>query len=117
MNKEIMDAVQALANKLGVASEKIWEITVRQAYIDGIEGLAFFVLSISVSIWYLKNVGGWIKKAEDGDNDNICIPLAVVAVVLGILLLVSTICLFFIPTNFFNPEFWALEKITSMIKK
>lgn len=122
MKEKVFEALKLLAAKLGTTADFLWDVLIRQAYIEGITSIIIasvpFILLIFYMIfvkWFFKNV----ERLED-DHENIWCACWITSVVLGAALMVTialSICqIKHIVTVFLNPEYWALEQILNIIK-
>jgi hypothetical protein len=102
MNQELLQRLDALAAKLGVASEKIWDVLVYQGHVAGIVGAV--VAGISVIGFYATYK---LAKKYDGYDEGPII-FAVVVVCISILLLIIGI---YNALYLLNPEYYAVEKL------
>lgn len=109
-------AIQTLSIKLGVASEHLWAILIKQAHVEMISSFLFIIatiLCIGCAIFASRrSAGGW---------DNVPTVYSLLSIICGtigsVLLIVSLIVI--IPnilTCLINPEYYALNKILSQIK-
>ncbi len=104
-------AIQILSAKLGIASEQLWTILVKQAYICAIQNVIAIVIIIILSIsWYLF-AKYWVKRMnmEGSDQwDGVIIGSGVVAI---LAFLIGGIHLSRLIGYLINPEYYALSKI------
>lgn len=120
MNDQTAALLQQLANKLGTTSEYLWGVLVRQAPIQawimafeyGMTLLAIIVL------WRVrKPLGAWLKKSMDDDaGPAVFIGSVVFVIVASIWLVACVFCFEDMITAFLNPEYWALNKVLSLVK-
>lgn len=113
MKPELEAQLSELATKLGTSAEHLWSVLIRQAYIDGISslltliGLLAFGLGAVVLFSYMRK-----KHAEALAK---YVPTGLEYVVLGFLL-AFVLCLagnqlFWVISDFFNPEFYAWRQL------
>ena len=112
-----MKELEVLASKLGVAVELLWEALLRQAIINGIVDLIFYIL-IGCSIYPAILLWKWIYKKVENDNwDEIAYAWpGLLSVVLFILILAAFLSSYMTVASFLNPEYWALDRILKGIK-
>lgn len=118
MNDNITKLIETLAAKLGTTAEYLWAVLIRQAPISATTSLILCLVFITLAAVYTK----WlIKKAKDDELD--CLDnesnfvIALVGGLLSIIGVIVIICLFSdIITGYFNPEYWALQKILDQLK-
>ena len=120
--KEIAPILEKLANQLGTTATYLWEVLIRQAFVSGIQDIAFIVLTaIYVGILY-KLHGKYSKPPEDRyynsyyDKGDYIAPIMIIAAIIGIFCsIISIVCVFTAITAFVNPEYWALDRILGAI--
>ena len=108
--QDVKSALQQLADALGVASEHLWAILVKQQLVEAIAHSLFIPATIITGYFFFIA----IKKVNQDDN---YIPVVVLS---GILFIA---CLFvFIATlsqvfmGFLNPEYGAFQEIKEILK-
>lgn len=114
MDEQVLERVDALAAKLGVVGEHLWDVLVRQVYVDA--ALAtFWVLAVcGVLAWTVRGFRN--HRAKSGERDLIMDDGAM-GWVLGLVLLaiLAPIVLGYgietIVTALTNPEYAALRKV------
>lgn len=118
MDDKMFEALNALANKLGVTVEYLWGILIKQAGIEVVNDLIFYaiVAAIIIATWYLARI--CIKRAQKSwVNNELWIGTALCGGVLSVfLLLISINSIGSTITKIRNPEYWALKQITSVLK-
>ena len=122
MNDNTAKLLEQLANKLGTTSEYLWQILLKQAPIDATITLiqTIGVILFGVLLYRLhKN----FSKEEHGtydsmyhNNSGLAIPMFIACLIFIVLAIATFICMGSIITGYFNPEYWALEKILSSIR-
>jgi hypothetical protein len=116
MKDEILKRVDALAEKLGVASGELWKILVQQAHIVAIQTGVEIVICGAISIVGYRWMRRGFAAAEEDDWDSF--P----AVMIGGLLmffggtLFAIVNLIDVWTPLLNPQYWALQQILETIK-
>lgn len=110
MDEQVMQRIDALAAKLGVVGEHLWEVLVRQAYITGATNLFHAAFVAVVVAAYFKWVVPWANAGGHYDERWIGAGLA------GAALTVWTIIAFLLALDgvgyILNPEYFALRKVT-----
>ena len=121
MNKELSELLNNLANKLGVASSELWAILLKQAQIDALMSLTY-IISVAIMGVLLLKLHKYFSKETKGNyshydsTDGIGIVM-IVASLVWMILFISTFFSFSNMFNgFFNPQYWALNKILETIK-
>ena len=108
---KVETAITALATKLGVASEFVWPILVKQQFVDAMQGLVFAIVLISASLFF--RIRARKFKQEDNNSEEFYVPLYVfsfIFVVIGICPVAYNIGIML------NPEYYALKTVASFIK-
>jgi len=115
MFKEAMERVDTLAAKMGVAATELWEILVRQQYIEAIEIIMSCLFMVGVSVFGCKVLMNkkWLNwdYMEDHNLEPLCIIAYTVVCIWVILTIISICCLFDVPGNLLNPEYGAYMAI------
>lgn len=113
MNEELLKRLDLLAAKLNVTATALWSALIRQARVEAIQDTIY-------SVVLLLAVGGLIKliywrwKSDDGrDDDGLVVTAAIAAAVFFFLFLMIASC---IPTEFLNPEYFALTRLLEKLK-
>ena len=107
--KQITESLTPLADKLGKSAGFVYQLAVRQAYIDGIEYFLLALLCISGIYFYAKNYKQW---AYD-DFDSVLFVGAIFSLVSVIALPILICCSF---DCLFNPQYAAITSLLSTIK-
>ena len=107
----IQPVLNELATKLGVTSEYLWRILIKQQYVEGGIALFFFlIISIGIGQWVIRfGIKNW---ENDGVPDNTS-ALWMMGMVVFIISIV--ICIPIVIQNFVNPEYQALKNIFELI--
>jgi len=116
--EKLTPLLERLAEKLGVTTDMLWKALLRQALLDGLVSLVQYVVVI---VWtaYLVRLS-YRYRLPDETNDPLDHPFIMVG---GSIVWLATvalvlIALFTLPTTlaaFFNPEYWALKKVLSLL--
>ena len=116
--KEIAPLLEKLAEKLGVTVEYLWKVLLKQAFISFVTDLIQYALLVIMSVIVWKIAKKVHREIENAVWDEIAyLPLG--GVIMGILILWIMVfsCIPTTITALINPEYWALDKILSQIKK
>jgi len=115
MLKMAMERVDVLAAKMGVAATELWEILVRQQYIEAIETVLFCIFVVGLGGCGVKVLANkkWFNWGymEDNNLEPLCIIAYIVVCIWMILSIVGICCLFDVPGMLFNPEYGAYMAI------
>ena len=122
MDEKTLQALTALANKLGTTTEYLWGVLLKQAPITGLVDLGVMISLVVATYWWFRLVQRKTTPppATEEDRypsaawtDDVGIGLAWMSI--GFMVL---ICILVIATNaaitiaaLFNPEYWALMQI------
>ena len=107
--------LEQLAAKLGTTAEHLWGVLIRQARIEAVTDIMFILFTIFGVYWYYRWVKSFYERNPYDDFPEI-VGLIFGGVVSFISTIASIVCLFSIPAELFNPEYWALEKILNVLK-
>lgn len=122
--QKVTEYIDAMAVKLGVAAEHVYEILVRQQYVEGITVLIGCLLFVVVSLFIARKTTELtsVKREERKGKyvSEISEDLALVAYVLSwtvffIALLVSVFAVPDCIAQFINPEYYAIKEILDTI--
>lgn len=125
MNEQTIKLIEEMAHKLGTTTEYLWGILIKQATVQAYMGL-FFILLIAIFNYVLykvhkrlmeiKDYGDYKKSGYSYYGDNAKIPMGI-ALVIHCLLIIGALCSIETVINgFFNPEYWALDKVLNYVK-
>ena len=122
MNTEITNLLTVLADKLGTTSEYLWGILLSQAPISATIILIQIIFTVLSGIFLWKLHKYFSKETDEKysiyDNGNGGFEALVIT--LSILILIIGVVLFFqienVLNGYFNPEYWALDKILNTLK-
>lgn len=122
MNDNTAKLLEKLAQKLGTTSDYLWRVLLKQASISATTSLIQIILMLlfGAVLWsvHLK----FTKKDKNGDNvyyrfEAAGLVLLVVSIAFIILFpIILFIGMSDIINGYFNPEYWALDKILDTIK-
>ena len=125
MNEQTLKLIEQLAQKLGTTSEYLWSILLKQAPIEATTLLCqtVFVVIYGIFIWethkYLSekvNNGKYIETRYEEYEEKAVLPMAVAVFIFMICFIACFFCFGNIINGYFNPEYWALEKILNAAK-
>jgi EamA domain-containing membrane protein RarD len=120
MSEDLNKQLAELANKLGVSVEHLWGVLIKQAYIDGLSSLATTLVCVMLGVaatyafYYLR------RKFKNTPHQEWTPPFGLLLepfgfVILGlVLLIIITIGsdnLYWVVSDFYNPEFYALRHL------
>lgn len=113
MNEELSKALATLAAKLGTTVEHLWSVLIRQAYIDGITSLVTLIGALAFGLGVII----LFRYLQTKHKEHLAkyAPIGMEYIVLGFILL-FILCiagnqLYWVISDFFNPEFYALRQL------
>jgi hypothetical protein len=116
LNKQLSD----LADKLGVSLDHLWGVLVKQAYIDGFSSSATTIVCVLLGIVIVYFFLRLRRRFKDRPSEDAPPPFAVlmepfgfiiVGIVLLFIVLVACDNLYWVVSDFANPEFYALRHL------
>ena len=122
MNTEITDLLTTLADKLGTTSEYLWGILLRQAPISATVILIQIIFTVLSGIFLWKLHKYFAKETDENYSmyDRSNGGLEALIIIFSVLTLIIGIVSFFqienVLNGYFNPEYWALDKILNTLK-
>ena len=121
--QEVLSRVDALAAKLGIAAQHVWEIYVQQAKVEAIRDVITTVLFLLIAFglfkaipffWGLKQKAASVDRYEDGAG------WAAAAIISGVLILPAVgLVLGFLYSavgEWINPQYWAFQHLVLDLK-
>lgn len=104
-----------MANNLGIAFPQLWEILIKQQYIEAAQ--AFILLGICliiIKIYYTKRA--IINKSQFFDADTpVCLIGFCSVIAFLVIFIISIICSVEAVGQILNPEYYAIQDITEFI--
>ena len=120
MNEQTAQLLQGLADKLGTTSAYLWGVLVKQAPISStialVEYVLIFVL-LAALFRFRVAIGKFFRGWFESEEVSAFLASAVFVIVLVVLLLAVLFSVSTTITGFLNPEYWALNKVLSTVKK
>ena len=118
--EELTKLLEVLAQQLGTTTEYLWTVLIKQAMFAGITDIIFTLVVIVITVFFFK----WIKWSRNNWKDkyyyNDLEPLFYTGLVIGSIALFVCYMIIFIGLHvtlaaFFNPEYWALNRILGLV--
>ena len=116
--KQINDLLEKLADQLGTNVQYLWGVLIKQAYISFITGTILIFAMVGAWIVWFKTLK-WMEKQKKEEKYFEEDTYTVILVVSGLILLATS---FFLASflniylaSILNPEYWALNKILSLL--
>jgi hypothetical protein len=116
LNKE----VALLASELGTSVEHLWRVLVKQAYIDGISSLVTTLVCILLGVGVIYGFLYLRRKFKDAAHQEWTQPFGllmeptgfmILGIVVIVIIAIASDNLYWVVSNFFNPEFYALRHL------
>lgn len=122
MNDQTLQALQALAAKLGTTVEMLWGVLLRQAVIEAVSAVVWISIFAGLSVIALLFV---VKKTRTPESDYGRADWAeeaaffawaawVVFTIIGAFVVAEGVSQLL--TVLFNPEYWALKQVLAVLK-
>lgn len=115
MEKELLQRLDLLAEKLGVASGHLWEILAKQAKIEFFTDAAALLVVCLVAFFCTKHrshISKWVQDGYDG-REAIAFFSAAIFIIIFVLAVAGAITS---SGYLFNPEYFALKQILEIAK-
>ena len=123
-SEQLMNVINQIAEKLGVAAEKLYPILRKQAMIDGIEGIAYIIFG-TILIWVTIKFALKIVKKKDKYEELICqdwdiewLPYSLcvgIPIIIGVILITTSLNT--VLTAFINPDWYIINNILGQFIK
>lgn len=120
--EKVLERIDTLALKLGTTAEHLWEILVKQAYVTFFSYGIRYTLTIIFLCCMVKVFPYLVKEFEKEDFDAesgkgivliiVCIACSIITI---ISLILTTANLTYFISLYFNPEYFAFQKIADFI--
>jgi len=123
MDQKTLEALQALAAKLGTTAEYLWIVMVRQARVLFVVDLIMYALG-GIALYALyKGIRACVEEdrktnEKEPGNDKVGLLLMMSLLIVCGFCIVLAMC-FYLPdtiTKAINPEYWALQQILETVK-
>lgn len=112
MEKELLERLDMLAAKLAVTGDKLWSVLVRQARLEAWNDLFWAVALLIVATASSLGLYRIVKGALDKVNEDFEVGFAIALIIIApVSLLLSAFYFSFLPTEFLNPDYWALTHL------
>lgn len=118
IQKQVMDALEALAKALGTTAQYLWGVLLRQAYVQAAqEDVAAMVAIAGVIVLF--RVLAYSKKRREEDEyydwDQIDFGFSIAGII--VLSLTAIVLLIVSLGLWLNPAYYALQQIAEMIRR
>ncbi len=118
ISEELLKRLDLLAQKLGVTIEHLWQVLVRQAYVEAYFAIFSIISSVVLVTVACRYIVKTIDIAVEDNYDKRLSGRIVLSFVLGILAVICLLTALFQYSNLgylFNPEFYALEQVRILL--
>jgi len=114
--EELTGVLEQLAVKLGTTTEYLWSVLISQAKISAITDLIYIVLNIIIGIMLYKlHINLSKRDLYDEYEEPLIAVMVIGALVWCVIFLINFFSIGGIINGFFNPEYWALQKVLDVI--
>jgi len=113
--KDLTNLLEQLALKLGVTTEYLWTVLIRQAKISGVMNAAGILLIIVLGFILFKAYK-YAEKKDLLDSQAWDFGLLVSYIIWAGMIIISPILFYNMITALMNPEYWALSEILDTLK-
>lgn len=122
-------AIQQIADGLGVATEFVWEILIRQAYVEGASRVLFALVVVAVAMIDYRLFRAFAERratrawreigCDSRENQEMThwVPQGVVAVLCFVCAIIVMCEATTALTCFINPKYWAMSEIFDVIRQ
>lgn len=120
VSEQIMSVINQMAEKLGVAAEKIYPILKRQAILDGYLYLAIFIIGILGLAIVTKQIRRIYEKQDSIDCSILTfymVLLIVLGIIFAIFVIINLLTLKDTCTALFNPDWYIFNNILKQLVK
>jgi len=123
MNDNTTKLLEQLSQKMGTTSEYLWKVLLKQAPIDATISLIQTILIIFFGLMLYK-IHKYLMKWVDSRGYNgyekyeeaASVPMIVGMIVFIILFIYAFCCIENVISGYFNPEYWALNRVLSILE-
>lgn len=124
MNDNTTKLIEQLAQKMGTTTEYLWGVLLKQAPVSSTVTLIQVILVVLFGIFLYKTHIRLSKKNPNNKYEETgyekyeagaAIPMIILSVIFIVLALSSFCCIEDIINGYFNPEYWALDRILSSL--
>lgn len=109
---QIMSIINQMAEKLGVAAEKVYPVLIKQAYVEGVKDIIWIFFGICLTSIGVYFAGNAIRNKSNSDQEiviftNIC--LIIIGLVFTIITINDAI------TAFVNPDWYVFNTLLKQL--
>jgi len=114
IENKIAEMLGQLADKLGVASAKIWEWSLLQVEVEVVTNIIIILLAILTTVVFIKLLKKF-DKATDLIEEALAVGLVVSGIAGIVLIIASVFAMFELPKLLINPEYAAFQNIIEQL--
>jgi len=115
MDSNTKELLEQLAAKMGTTSQYLWSILLKQAPIDATISLIQIIFTLLLG-YALFKLHVKFNESEAYDNDATWIIMGCLVIIYLIFLCIAIACISFVVNGYFNPEYWALNRVLDACK-
>lgn len=117
-SEQIMSVVNQLAEKLGVATEKLYPMLLKQLKYNCVMDIIFIILSIGIIVYTAYMFKKVIKNIKESHDDTGWILIGVLFVILDISSVITLIsCITELIQIKMNPDYYVFDMIMRLVSK
>lgn len=116
IQSKVVNILDTLSAKLGVASEHLWGVMVKQAYVGGISNILSVILVVVNIFIFMKFVKFATKEELLEDYFVVFFGCFVWGIITIVLVVSGFFGIFEAITQLVNPEYWVLREILAQFK-
>lgn len=119
LKEELLKRLDVLAAQLGTTSEYIWEVLIKQARVEAVisvVAVAFGIVLLVIGCYLGRRLAVNVKEIIEADTPALFIGHlfgGLLGVFIGLVLI--RVHFHTALTAYFNPEYWALQKVLSLL--
>lgn len=120
MIPELIQRLDLLAQKLNTTGEHLWQVLVRQAGVEALRSTLIVVACAAGTTAGTRLALSFYRKsaaAQEDGTEMACAMCCFACIAVSLIIAITgTMSLFDIPTELFNPEYWALRSILAALR-
>lgn len=113
VSEELLKRIDMLAQKMGTTIDHLWQVLVRQAYVEGYFAIFWIILEVFLVTIAVRYIGKSIDLDKKGNCSGSRGLASVVLAVLTIIFLLTACYQCSDISYLFNPEYYALNQFKS----
>lgn len=117
MNEQLWQRLDLLAERMGVTAAHLWDVLVRQAYVNAVEAGLFLALVLAAAAALRRWWRWWLGIEREWERTDKLLPLAIATAVVAAAGLAAVACAIDALGGVLNPEYYALSKVLSALSQ